>query len=279
MTRILAIHGVRNYKNGDPPISESLRIGATWHAALTPRLPTLRAADLRAAYYADLLRSDTQGTNQADSDDAEQMLTAELLNQWAAAWQADLSGVQGPITAPLRHIAGHIAARSAGRTDARLVENTARLFFPEVARYLGYARDGRSRRHSVRRRVAEALTSCRPQIVIAHSLGSVVAYEVLHAYPHIQIDLLITLGSPLALPGAIFERLDPAPLAGLGSKPASVKRWVNLADTGDFIAVPKGTLVQRFAGLDEHHEITIGPIASHDVTKYLAHQKVIETLR
>ena len=45
---------------------------------------------------------------------------------------------------------------------------------------------------------------------MAHSLGTVVAYEALHAHPGLHVYLLVTLGSPLALPrrrqGAFLKR-------------------------------------------------------------------------
>ncbi|MFD0257449.1 hypothetical protein ACFVH7_04110 [Kitasatospora indigofera] len=54
---------------------------------------------------------------------------------------------------------------------------------------------------------------------------------------------VLTLGSPLALPGVVFERLIPAPrpadsphLRGAGLP--GTTRWVNIADPGDPVAVP-----------------------------------------
>ena len=37
---------------------------------------------------------------------------------------------------------------------------------------------------------------------MAHFMGTVVAYEALHAHPDLHVYLLVTPGSPLALPGA-----------------------------------------------------------------------------
>ena len=37
---------------------------------------------------------------------------------------------------------------------------------------------------------------------MAHFPGTVVAHEALHARPDLHVHLLVTLGSPLALPGA-----------------------------------------------------------------------------
>ena len=45
---------------------------------------------------------------------------------------------------------------------------------------------------------------------MAHFLGTAVAYEALHAHPDLHVYLLVTLGSPLALPrrrqGAFLKR-------------------------------------------------------------------------
>ncbi|MGH8909608.1 MAG: hypothetical protein ACRD0K_24740 [Egibacteraceae bacterium] len=109
----------------------------------------------------------------------------------------------------------------------------------------------------------------RPRIVIAHSLGSVVAYEALWARPDPHVELLITLGSPLAMPDVVFDRLDPAPNGGRGARPPGVARWVNLADPGDLIAIPR-PLTRRFARVDADDERSIHAFAFHRVARYLA---------
>jgi hypothetical protein len=69
------------------------------------------------------------------------------------------------------------------------------------------------------------------QVVIGHSLGSVVAYETLCARQSAPpVPLLITLGSPLGL-SAINRRLRQPP-----AYPASLSRWVNIAAPDDIVA-------------------------------------------
>jgi hypothetical protein len=278
MIRVVAIHGVRNHKNGDQPASENQRIADVWRAAITPHLPDGYPIDLSAAYYADLVSPGTQGGDMAGQSLADATAIDDLLTAWFATWQVVEDGTQGRPTVPLRYLAGRIAAKAGSGVDGRFVEQAARTIFPEVARYLGYRRNRQPCRTAVRARIVEALTAHRPQIVIAHSLGTVVAYEVLHSLPDTAVDLLITLGSPLALPGAIFGKLDPAPVDGRGRKPPGVRRWIDLADRGDVIAVPKGALPLAFSGVDAHYEIEIGAISFHDVTKYLAHPRLIHAL-
>jgi pimeloyl-ACP methyl ester carboxylesterase len=278
MTRVMAIHGVRNYKNGDAPASENRRIAGIWRAAIVPHLPDGYMIDLSAAYYADLVSAGTQGADMTGESMDHVAAIEDLLASWSATWRVMEDRTQGRPAIPLRYLANWIAAKAGSGVDAQFVERAARMFFPEVARYLGYLQDRRPCRAAVRARVAEALVAHQPEIVIAHSLGTVVAYEVLHAHPDAGVDLLITLGSPLALPGAIFGKLDPAPVNGLGQKPPGVRRWVDLADVGDVIAVPKGALPLAFTDVDAHYEIDIGPVSFHDVTKYLAHRQLISAL-
>lgn len=76
------------------------------------------------------------------------------------------------------------------------------------------------------------------RVVIAHSLGSVVAYEAL-AMSGRSLDLLVTIGSPLGIPGLYFDRLHPAPVRGQLPWPAGVRRWLNISQSSDWVAVVK----------------------------------------
>ncbi|MFD5338383.1 hypothetical protein [Streptomyces hawaiiensis] len=262
MTRLLGIHGVRNYKAADTtPDLGGKRLRADWLEALGDRIPGL---ELETAYYADLLRGERQSDELDDTD-------VVLVEQWARAWGIDPSGVQGRATGWVRWICGQVAQRSGQRPA--MVEKTVRMFFPEVARYFAI------RRAAVRERVRGALLRHRPDVVVAHSLGSVVAYEVLHELAdELDVRLLLTLGSPLALPHAVFHRLDPLPRDGKGAKPAGVRRWVNVADAGDFVAVPRGELARVFAGVEELPDISIAPAWPHGVLDYLRHRSVSEAI-
>jgi pimeloyl-ACP methyl ester carboxylesterase len=69
--------------------------------------------------------------------------------------------------------------------------------------------------------LAQAL-GAGPAVVIAHSLGSVVGFEMLHEYRG-TVPLWVTLGSPLALRAVVWPRLRPTPPA----TPDAVQRWLN----------------------------------------------------
>lgn len=102
----------------------------------------------------------------------------------------------------------------------------------QVTRYLARAEpDGRGDPldDRIRARVAGALGP-GPAIVVAHSLGTIVAFEVLHAHGG-PVPLWVTLGSPLGLRTVVLPRLRPRPPA----TPAAVHRWLNYWDRDDLI--------------------------------------------
>jgi hypothetical protein len=86
-------------------------------------------------------------------------------------------------------------------------------------------------RSSIRDIVARAITD-DTRVLIGHSLGSVVAYEVLCMLPGAPVTALVTLGSPLGLPRLVFDRLEPTP----GYWPPRILTWTNIADSGDLVA-------------------------------------------
>ncbi len=68
------------------------------------------------------------------------------------------------------------------------------------------------------------------RVLLSHSLGSIVAYEVAHRLDR-PLPLLVTLGSPLGVETLVLQRLRPP-----ASFPSQVSRWVNVADKDDLVA-------------------------------------------
>ncbi len=246
VTRVVGVHGVGNFLPELQPADAALLRGKQWGAALG-----LDGVDLRVAYYADVLNTEiAQSSGLA-------MLTEparEMLASWALALGAPDEAAQGPATAIPRQIVSWVCRRF--NLERGLVERAIGAFFPEVAGYLRSPALARAR-------VAAALREHRPEVIIAHSLGSVVTFETLCAHGDFGVDTLVTLGSPLALP-YIHGRLEHG-----AKRPPHVRRWVNLADVGDLVAVPKN-LGGKFE-TDSDQEITIATFAFHAVERYLAH--------
>jgi len=81
----------------------------------------------------------------------------------------------------------------------------------------------------------------RPVLLIAHSMGSVIAYEALWELSHnhgnpVVIDLLLTMGSPL---GQRFmqKRIRGHDRVGKDRYPGNIRHWTNLAAVGDLTAI------------------------------------------
>lgn len=102
------------------------------------------------------------------------------------------------------------------------------LGLDQVGRYL----DDDARRAAVRQRIVSTLARApRPRVVVAHSLGSMVAWDAL-ADHRVEIDLLITLGSPLAHP-TLAPSASDIPYARLGA-------WLNVVHLLDPVPAGRG---------------------------------------
>lgn len=71
-----------------------------------------------------------------------------------------------------------------------------------------------------------------PLIVVAHSLGSVIALEALADFRGKRVDLLMTIGSPLCIE-TVASRMNP----NARRWPETVRKWVNIADPNDVVAL------------------------------------------
>lgn len=256
--RITGVHGVGHYRS--EPVAESLEHWSSqWTKALnssphfTSNCPTW---SIDVAYYADLLLE--PGRQSGLDFDAE---AESLVEAFIAEWVAPELQPQGRMTWLLRYVADVISQRL-GHDSATLVW-FLQTFFPEVAAFL--RREGHfCPRESIVQRVADRIEGS--DIVIAHSLGSVVAYETLWA-SEIQVPLLVTVGSPLAMNG-VSQRLRKSPDGQL-SRPQGVSRWVNVADIGDVVAIPINGIARAFRGLDLDKQESIGWFDFHSAAGYL----------
>ena len=131
---------------------------------------------------------------------------------------------------------------------------TERMFVLGLRQFSRYLQEP-SLRRAIRQRVEDVVGSST-HVIVAHNLGSIVAYEALCAHPEWNVKLFVTLGSPLGMRNVIFNRLEPAPQNGIGSWPGSVERWVNIADQNDVLAVPR-SLQPLFAGPVEDIRVDI----------------------
>ncbi|GAA1939746.1 hypothetical protein [Kitasatospora viridis] len=268
MARIVCVHGI-----GQQLGSEEQLLGE-WLPELagsTGRAGAVLAAeDVRMAFYGDLFlpagRVLGVGEPRYTADDIEEGLEQELLLAW---WQAAAeleAGVLGPEARTLLRTPG--ALQAGLRTLSRVP------FFAGVAMRAMVSDVKQVRRYltepGMRERVWErldAVVDADTRVVVAHSLGSVVAYEALCRRPDWPVRALITIGSPLGIRNLIFDRLLPPPQDGTGHWPGPVAEWTNLADAGDVVALVKD-LSEPFGARVRNHRVHNGPHA-HDARPYL----------
>jgi len=77
----------------------------------------------------------------------------------------------------------------------------------------------------------------RPILLIAHSMGSIIAHDVLRgceADSDVRVEHWITIGSPLGLPLVSKKIRDEF---GAMRAPTNVRRWTNISDPGDKVAL------------------------------------------
>ncbi|MFF4922372.1 hypothetical protein ACFY4B_17465 [Kitasatospora sp. NPDC001261] len=284
MTAIVGVHGVGHYAAGHSPVDVVAARSTLWTGDLAAGLGVAPdRISLTYAYYAHHLHRD-RPVAQGAADALEQLVREHPeavagVTDWAESLDESLGlglpavTAQGRLAVPLRQLVSVIAERLS--LDGRLTRAFIGLFFRDVALYLGQRDD--ATRIAARDEVAAVIASAGARVVIAHSLGSVVAYEALHAHPELEVDLLLTLGSPLGLPHGVFDRLSPTPVDGTGQRPGGVRRWVNLCDHGDIVAIPR-PLKRRFPTVDLDLVDSIAPFDFHKVAPYLRSAAVAATI-
>lgn len=276
MGSIVLVHGIFNHVRGVASEAAALHRAAKLRPALAKGLSRIgvEAPEVTMAYYADLLRPDLpeQSQNGEAEPGFEHLTLSEraLAAEWLDA--AGAQGVEDPQNiglAPLRQMLGELIDGRGGRFSHAVREKTVRrlervivALLRELTAYTTWT----GRRQAVRERVVGVLRREMPSVVVAHSLGSLVTYETLHAYSDLNVELLITVGSPLRLP-EVLRRLEPAPRGGRGARPTGVQRWVNLADVGDLVAVPP-KLAEVFP-VDQEETMDTG-LGFHGFKGYLA---------
>jgi hypothetical protein len=275
MARVVGVHGIGKQLLGEDTLLKE------WCPALADGLRRAGAegavsqSDVAMAFYGDLFRPAGEllavgypRYTAADVDEGyEQQL---LLAWWRAAAESDPAVVPPggeTLVATPRSLQAAFRALSGSRFFADVALRAMVFDLKQVHRYL-HDKDVRAR---ARERIIKAIGE-DTRVVVAHSLGSVVAYEALCARPGHPVQALVTLGSPLGIPNLILHRLQPAPL-GLGGARRGVwpggdgMVWTNLADDGDVVALVKD-LRPAFGDALRSVRVHNGAHA-HDATAYL----------
>jgi hypothetical protein len=86
-----------------------------------------------------------------------------------------------------------------------------------------------------------AVEGRHPLLLVAHSMGSVIAYDTLwemshNDIDHVDVDLLLTVGSPLGQ-RYIQKRINGHSMRGRERYPHNIRHWKNLSAVGDLTAI------------------------------------------
>jgi hypothetical protein len=258
---LLFIHGVRN----DDP-------AAQWRQALDGALQREGTASLEergyrvlAPSYLQLLEAETVPKGESppmtyqkgSQEDYER--TAGLY--WSAVADLERTGIRGRVS----------PSRLAGVTADALSETVIPRLFADAAAYLKSA----DRRNAIHARVLSAIPDGADLVIIAHSLGSVVAADLLYLLPReCRLEMLVTIGSPLALPALgqhLARRRDRFPYELLSGP------WVNVVGRGDLLTGCRGLSPVIPEALDAFIDTGTGRSA-HTAPRYLQDPTVARAL-
>jgi pimeloyl-ACP methyl ester carboxylesterase len=256
LSTIVLVHGIaQEHRSADdleaewlPALAGGLRLAG--YPDLADRIWRDRAPgglEARMAFYGDCFRQPGRmGGADVQLTGEQAALAEDLAREWLERAAADASSPReraeaaselARVCEPPGQTQGSgavqrnvIAALARVRWFAPFGMSLAERFvWRALAQVTSYLTDERVRARAISQ--VERLLSSDTRVLIGHSLGSVVAYETAHRMQR-PLPLLITLGSPLGLRTIVYERLRPQPPCF----PASVARWVNVADRDDFIA-------------------------------------------
>lgn len=271
MAQIVVVHGVGQQVSGEHTLHDQLF--AALQDGLARAEVRVDPQDVVFPFYGYLFRPAAEVLGFESSLDASDVSTEyelDLLRTWWSRASATDERVIPPGEETLarspRWAQGALLALSRSAFFAGLAERALVGDLRQVEAYFTDQPVRAATRETVCRRVSE-----RTRVLIGHSLGSVVAYEVLCAHPEWPVHTLITLGSPLGLRHLVYDRLQPPPRASVtgprASWPGSVKSWTNVTDSGDVVAVAED-LRPLFSNRIRQIRVHNGAHA-HDMRSYL----------
>lgn len=220
---ILLVHG-RGMQDRDSIAMREQWLGALRSGASTlTRQPTIEDGDVRVVWYADAL--DPRSSDGCDYD------RGDLRAKRGATMDPDFkqfATLVGNFFGAITSLAGDsedLAQLRALSADAAFLSDARKRCASEAR--LGAAID-RARRDG------------RPIILVAHSLGAVMAYDHLSARSDSGVvSEFVTIGS-MAGASAIRSLLIGEDSAATFAVPRSVVDWTNIRHTGDDLATPLG---------------------------------------
>ena len=305
MAQIILVHGIgQQHSSAD-------QLESAWLPSLAGGLRNIGDADLadrlwrgscqaggietRMAFYGHLfLRPDQQGDDPGEFTADETLMADALAYEWLHR-SATRSSRESDRLLALRELAFvnrqmgeeqgvgsalRSAVRSLGKVPwfaGAVMGMAERVIKRDLAQVTRYFTDD-TLRESAQSQILR-MADDQTKVIIGHSLGSVVAYEVAHSLGQ-SLPLLITLGSPLGLETIVYQRLRPQP----PGFPSAVHHWVNVADKEDLVAAEPdltpffGSSMPAGSSFDGAFTVENGS-NPHSAEIYLGKVKVAEAVR
>lgn len=302
-SQLVFLHGIGRPRDADQECkkwAKALAEGAlrAGHSRMARNLEDGSLDRVSFAYYGDLFAPHQgQGTGELELDDAEAKILIDVMctvldNQLAKATgdrerRALTQSREQLITLGQAQGAGNLVRRAINVATtllsvvplSRAGEWTAPKLMvgqlSQVARYLARSeadQDGVTLDQRIRARLLQML-GYNSAVVVAHSLGTIVALEALHQ-SSTPVPLFITLGSPISMRTVVWPRLMPQP----SHIPESVGRWLNFWDRDDVIAarpILETDMQPNAAGVRvASSRVDSDGFWVHSATKYLANPAV-----
>ncbi|USX55024.1 hypothetical protein [Lentzea sp. HUAS12] len=134
----------------------------------------------------------------------------------------------------------------------RLVSTSTAQLLADVLQYPAL-RGTRERPGEVVSLLAEAIEgAAAPRVVLAHSMGGNIVYDVLSHYrPDLVVDVFVTIGSQVGLfeELGLFQESRPDDDAERVPLPHNVRNWINVVDPADPLSF---RVAPVFAGADDY---------------------------
>ena len=244
MAAVLCVHGIGQENEAEETLSDR------WVPALCGGVSNaggkLERSEVAMCFYGGLFRPDESVSKSAadlgnaiDDEIEHERLVArlgeaiddefehDLLVALADAAEPDSKALERPINAMLQQVA---------RTPffGRCAQEVVVWSLKQVRWYLD---DYNLTRQLAQRRLMNAITD-DTRVLVAHSLGTVVAYEVLCAHRDLPVRTLVTLGSPLGIP-VLRPHVQPSIAQSPAPWPSGLAMWFNIADRTDIVALEK----------------------------------------
>lgn len=140
-------------------------------------------------------------------------------------------------------------------------------FFRDASHYM----NDETVRREVLNRIMRQLPDQGSIVLIGHSLGSVIAADLLPRIPNeLKVAGMITVGSPLAQGNFDLNKLD----TNLKEPPSNLEWWVNFWSGTDPVTARRGAASAVAWLLDIRVSTPFQPFAAHDAHEYLSNELV-----